>query len=149
MVSILLNSRNIFPAAHQNVVYGTSNITRKGIKDFGPSVKMIWKPPSSQWPFQKKEDSRIDRLNSWHFEISFSDQRLWTIIYDSIFTILMIICESSISCGSHCSRQINSTFLIPEFSPKIQVLKKMILDQFDNDFPKYYEWSLKIRQMVN
>ena len=97
----------------------------------------------------KKEDSRIDRLNSWHFEISFSDQRLWTIIYDSIFTILMIICESSISCGSHCSRQINSTFLIPEFSPKIQVLKKMILDQFDNDFPKYYEWSLKIRQMVN
>ena len=24
----------------------------------------------------------------------------------------------------------------------------MILDRFDNDLPKYYEWSLEIRQMV-
>ena len=25
----------------------------------------------------------------------------------------------------------------------------MILDRFDNDLPKYYEWSLTIREMVN
>ena len=36
-----------------------------------------------------------------------------------------------------------------EFSLKIQELKKMILERFDNDLPKYYEWSLEIRQMVN
>ena len=33
--------------------------------------------------------------------------------------------------------------------PRVEELKNMILDRFDNDIIKYYEWSLIIRKMVS
>ena len=31
--------------------------------------------------------------------------------------------------------------------PRVEELKKLILDRFDNDLVKYYEWSLIIRKI--
>ena len=79
--------------------------------------------------YPKKEDSRIDRLNSRHF----------------LSNILTKGCSKK---KSLTKESIVKTSLIPEFSQKVQVLRKMILDRFDNDLPKYYQWSLDIRETV-